>query len=148
MAGGWSIRGARELAGCTLRRSRGRRDGFVLVCGEGGDETERASSSGLSSGDFAAPLRFLLLGDGRLFRMVLRDARDPRYDLLSWEVPGEYLSARAATDGWRIDFAPAGSALTDIDELLLLFGAEILDSESPLDRPEGARVDADLSAED
>ena len=71
----------------------------------------------------------LLLDDGRLFRIVLRGPRDARYELTGWETPGAYFEARPADDGWTIAATVAGTAMEDVEPLILLFAAEIVHSE-------------------
>ena len=70
----------------------------------------------------------MLLEDGRLFRLLERGGIDPRFELLSWEVPGPYLVARPAKDGWTIAPEASGSALGDLRALWVLMALEILDS--------------------
>jgi hypothetical protein len=78
-------------------------------------------------------LRYLLLGDGSLYRIVLRGPADGRYELSGWEVPGPYLTARPGEGGWTIVPQPASGGLTDCLALSLLFAAEILDADAALD---------------
>jgi len=74
--------------------------------------------------------RHVLLEDGRLFRLVERGGTDPRFELLSWEVPGPYLVARPADDGWTIEPEASGGALADLRALWVLMALEILDAET------------------
>jgi hypothetical protein len=75
--------------------------------------------------------RDLLLSDGRVFRFVLRGPDDARFEVSGWETPGAYLTARPTKRGWRITPEPASAGIHDIRPLLILFAAEILDSEAP-----------------
>jgi hypothetical protein len=77
-------------------------------------------------------LRYLLTSDGRLYRIQLCGPRDGRFELSSWETPGAYLTARPEARGWRISPDPASAGLEEIRPLLILFAAEILDSEEAL----------------
>jgi len=75
----------------------------------------------------------LLLRDGRLFRLLLRGPRDPRFELLGWETPGAYLVVRPAGAGWSIRPEPACGGLEDLREILILISAEILDADADQD---------------
>ena len=72
----------------------------------------------------------LLLSDGRLFWVLPRGDPEPRFELVGWEVPGAYWSARRKDDGWRLAATVAGRELGIVEELLILFAAEILAMES------------------
>ena len=84
------------------------------------------------SGVAEAGLRFLLLGDGRLFRIVRSGAREGGFALLSWETPGAYLEARSGSGGWTLVATVAGGGLVDLPTLSILFAAEVLEAEEPL----------------
>ena len=89
----------------------------------------------LVGGGREAGLKFLLLDDGRLFRIVLRLSGSPPeggYELLGWETPGAYLRARPEPSGWKLVATAAGGGLTDLQAISILFAAEILNSEEPL----------------
>jgi len=77
-------------------------------------------------------LKFLLLDDGRLFRIVLVGLRSGGLELLGWETPGAYLRARPDSSGWKLIPTAACGGLTDLRAISILFAAEILDSEEPL----------------
>ncbi len=77
-------------------------------------------------------LKFLLLDDGRLFRIVLVGLRSGGLELLGWETPGAYLRARPEPSGWKLIPTAACGGLTDLRAISILFAAEILDSEEPL----------------
>ena len=49
--------------------------------------------------------------------------------MLGWETPGAYLVARPQSAGWTIAAMPACGGLQEIESLLVLFAAEILDAE-------------------
>jgi hypothetical protein len=77
-------------------------------------------------------LYYLLLGDGRLFRIAPRSPRDGGFELQGWETPGPYWIARPRKEGWTLQPTPASGGLLEIHALLILFAAEILESEKPL----------------
>ena len=74
-------------------------------------------------------MSYLLLADGRLFRIVGRGPRDARFELLGWQMPGAYMIARPEPEGWRICPAPSCGAIADTGVLTILFAAEILAAE-------------------
>jgi hypothetical protein len=122
---GWAVEGDDEIGGCSLRRSRN--SGFVLRGQDGAREVARTMplvGVGIESG-----LRFLLLEDGRLFRIVLRGPRDGRYELTGWETTGAYVTARPEAKGWRLEPSTACAGLKDIRLLCLMLAAEVLDAE-------------------
>ncbi len=113
-----------------MRRAATSEGGFVLSAFDGRTEVGRTMplvGSGRETG-----LRFLLLDDGRLFRIVLRGSPDGGFELLGWETPGAYLSARPEPSGWKLVPTAACGGLTDLRAVSILFAAEILDSEEPL----------------
>lgn len=94
----------------------------VLVDASG---EERVRASALIGPDEPLPCD-VLLGDGRLFRLAIRLREQPVVELRSWEVPGAYLVALPAADGWRIEPTPAGEELEGCDELALLIACCLL----------------------
>jgi hypothetical protein len=91
----------------------------------------------LVGGGCEAGPKFLLLDDGRLFRIVLRlrlrgSPPDGGFELLGWETPGAYLRAWPEPSGWKLVATAAGGGLTDLQAISILFAAEILNSEEPL----------------
>ncbi len=86
----------------------------------------------LVGGGSEAGLKFLLLDDGRLFRIVLGGSRDGGFELLGWETPGAYVRAQPEPSGWKLIPTVACGGLTDLRAISILFAAEILDSEEPL----------------
>jgi hypothetical protein len=127
---GWSVSGVEGRRGWTLRRNDACGGGFLLRGPGAGGEAGRTMPL-VGAGEMAGP-RFLLLEDGRLFRIARRGPRDDGFDLLGWETPGEYFRARPEPEGWRIEASVAGRAMTETDVLLTLFAVEILDAEEPL----------------
>jgi len=126
--GGWSVEGDAEFDGWWLRRARV--PGFVLQGKEGDREVARTMppvGTATESG-----LRFLLLEDGRLFRIVLRGPRNGRYELMGWETTGPYLTARPEAEGWRLEPTSACGGLDEIRVLCLMLAAEVLDAEDAL----------------
>jgi hypothetical protein len=124
---GWRVEVPEELEGWCLRRSDA--EGFVLS--RPTDGSELGITMPLVGAGAAAGLRYLLLDDGRLFRLVLCGPRDARYELMGWETPGSYITARPRPQGWSLTPNPACSGLRDIRALTLLMAAEILDAEQP-----------------
>jgi len=123
---GWVVSGAGERQEWRLTQE----GGFVL---RGGDDSERGRTMRFPGIGREVGLSYLLLDDGRLFRIVLRGPRDARFELLGWETPGAYLVARSGNDGWTIEQTPAGVELEDSDALMVLFAAEILASDDLCD---------------
>jgi len=126
----WRIEGLADAPTCRLERSPRTGVGFVLR-GTTADQDAPTSlrMDGLGS---VSDLRYLLMDDGRLFRIVFVGPREGRYELVGWETPGAYLTALPESDGWRIEPTPACSGIPEIRTITLLFAAEILDSEAPL----------------
>jgi len=122
---GWTVDGPEPVSGWRLTRSGtgGRR---FRLRGPAG-ETERGESSSIP-GSGGEGERHLVMEDGRVYRILLRGPEDPRYELLGWETPGAYLTARPGTDAWTIEAEVASSGLDEIRPLLILFAAEILDA--------------------
>jgi hypothetical protein len=128
--GGWQVEGDGELRGWRLDRGNPHSHRFILYEADGSSEAGRTLSLPDSGRD--PDLRYLLTSDGCLYRMRLRGPQDGRYELQSWEVPGAYLTARPGSSAWTISPDPASSGLREIRPLMILFAAEILDSEEPL----------------
>ena len=132
--GGWSVgddpgpASSPPAAGGVLERTVEQERGFVL---RGADGAELGRTMPLV-GAVESGLVFLLLDDGRLFRIVRRGVRETRFELLGWEMPGAYLEAIPTVKGWTLAATAAGGGITDLSVLLILFAAEILDAEEPL----------------
>jgi len=127
---GWSVDGERGFEGWVLRRSGEEAPGFVL--GDAGGRSEAGRTMPLVGTGREAGLRFLLLDDGRLFRIVRSDPRRGGFELLGWETPGAYLTALPESNGWALRATAAAAGLEDLRTICLLFAAEILDAEQPL----------------
>jgi hypothetical protein len=67
----------------------------------------------------------VLLADGRLFRLAMFGASDPRIELGRWDVPGAYIVGRAVAGDWELELTAAGTALTPPPELWILASVEI-----------------------
>ena len=130
---GWSVTGIEGRKNWTLQRADAEVGGFVLQTSDGAAEAGRTMPL-VGTGWTTGP-RCLLLDDGRLFRIVRRGPRDDGFDLLGWEMPGEYLRARPEPEGWRLIGSAACSGLTEINVIVILFAAEILDAEQRLQVP-------------
>lgn len=121
---GWRVDEPEAWRGWTLSRVG---SGFVLAR-PGGDEAGSVSREpGSSAGDGPA---WLLLDDGRLFRVGFRGPRRCRFELRGWETSGAYFEAIPEKAGWTIAPTVAGAGLRGVTPLLMLFVAEILDAES------------------
>ena len=130
--GGFRVQGS-AIEGWLLRKD-GPEDGggFVLLRGSAPDASEASRATHLPGSETGSGCSTILAGDGRLFRIVPRVGRVARYDLLGWEGRGAYLLAQRLVDGWRITSAVAGREIALDVEVLVVFGAEILDAEEPL----------------
>ena len=127
--GNWRIDGSEGAGDWLLERTSGEAKGFVLLATDGREEIGRTMPL---AGAVEAGLKFLLLDDGRLFRIVRRGTRDGVFELLGWETPGAYVEARPAATGWMLVATAAGGGLVDLTAISILLAAEILDSEEPL----------------
>jgi hypothetical protein len=125
VADGWRVEAGDEIDGWRIRRSG--RHGFVLQRRE--DEGEVARTMPLVGAGAESGLRFLLLDDGRLFRIAMRGPRDGCYELLGWETSGAYMTAHPETEGWNLRSTPAGSGLEDVRVIVLMLATVVLDAE-------------------
>jgi hypothetical protein len=101
--------------------------GFLLVRRDGAAEVELGRSTPLEDEVEESAPTYLLLDDGRLFRLLLRGPEDPRYELCCWESTAPYLEARrvSATD-WSLVPTLAGRELTGWDVILPLVATTVL----------------------
>jgi hypothetical protein len=99
----------------------------------GADGVEAGRTSRLSPEEPDGGGSWVLLDDGRLFRIARRGPGETGLDLCGWETPGAYLTARPEGTGWSIAPTAAGTALPQGDALSILFAAELLDAERPLE---------------
>ena len=131
--GNWRIDGGEGSGAWLLKRASDEARGFVLLAsvGRAGEEEEIGRTMPLA-GAVESGLKFLLLDDGRLFRIVRRGTRDCVFDLLGWEAPGAYIEARPVATGWMLVATTAGGGLVDLTAISILLAAEILDAEEPL----------------
>jgi hypothetical protein len=96
--------------------------GWVLVAGD--DARELGRTTALETERVSSPSS-LLLSDGRLFRLAVAGASQPRIELGRWDVPGAYAIGRAESAGWVLERTPAGRLLEAGPELWILMAAEI-----------------------
>lgn len=133
---GWRVDGGRgALEGATIDSSGV--DGSELVLRRAGGEGEDAELGRAYRDSTLGPeadLYYLLMGDGRVFRLIPRGGREGGFALLGWETPGAFLEATAEAVGWSVVANPAGRGLPDLDVVSVLFAAAILDAEHPLQR--------------
>ena len=134
---GWRLSAPGTLDGFVLRPNDSG-SGFVLEAARGGEAAGQTSAPHGMGRD--AGLSYLLLADGRLFRIACRGPRDGRFELLGWEMPGAYMIARPEPQGWRIRPAPSCGAIADTEALSILFAAEILAGEGSEDCGEHERT--------
>ena len=117
--------------GFTLLRDDGPNGGFRALDGDGTRELGRTVGIG-RLGDLRE-MRYVLLGDGSLFRVAPRAPREGGFEVSGCETSGAYLTARLEPGGWRIAPTPACGGLEDLRVLSVLFAAEILAAEEPID---------------
>ncbi len=67
----------------------------------------------------------VLLADGRLFRLAMIGASDPRVELGRWDLPGAYLVGRPSAGAWELERTAAGTALDAPPELWILTCVDI-----------------------
>jgi len=121
-AGGYRVTRADD-APLSLVPTTGESVGYRLL--DGSRELGRTTLLDPEAGPTAPA--YMLLDDGRLFRVVLREPADPRYELWSWEAPASYLAARPRPGGhWRLVPTEAGEELEGWDRILPLLVATIL----------------------
>jgi hypothetical protein len=128
---GWTVRGPDKR--WRLRRESDDGPGFVLEdpgSGDTADDPGAGRTSRLDRFGLSADLYYVLMGDGRLFRVGRPGPREAGYDLTGWETEGAYLVARPGSGGWRLEPTPACGGLDDITVLSILLAAEILESET------------------
>jgi len=87
-----------------------------------GDEIGRTMAP--SAAPVLAPVS-VLLADGRLFRLAVIGASDPRVELGRWDVPGAFVVGHPDSGGWELERTVAGSALDAPRGLWILVCAEI-----------------------
>lgn len=125
-AGGWA---ARDADGETWSLDRAGSAGFVVRSAQGAERARTMPLVGLA----VAAVRYLLLDDARLFRIVRRPPRDDGFELEGWEVPGAYVLARPEPERvWRLSLEPAAAGLEGAPLLLLMLAVEALDADGRL----------------
>ncbi len=122
----WCIEGIEGWADAILRRD-AESSGFVLEF-----QGKAARTMPLVGADWAGSPRFMLLADGRLYRIAHRGPRDAGFELAGWESPGAYLVASPTDKGWKLEAMVAATGLDEISTMSLLFAAEILEAERTL----------------
>jgi hypothetical protein len=98
--------------------------GWILNSLEAGSNREVGRTATLGQEPVLAPVS-VLLADGRLFRLAMIGASDPRIELCRWDLPGAYLVGRAAAGAWELERTAAGTALEAPPELWILTCVEI-----------------------
>jgi len=136
--GGFRVVGEGIAGGWILERDDGPTGGFRVLAGDGSDELGR--SVGMGRLGVQREMRYVLLGDGALFRVVPSEPREGGFEVSGHETWGPYLTARLEPGGWRIAPTPACGGLEDLRILTLLFAAEILAAEEPNDPGQAVRA--------
>lgn len=114
------------LAPAVVRR---RDSGLVLLAQDG---RELGCSTDALGFDRRLGLRFVLMEDGRLFRIEPLGATTSGLCLRAWDVPGAYLTAVPTEEGFRLNVTVAGACLSVFEPVALLFAAEVLMLHQPL----------------
>jgi len=136
--GRYRVEGTAIPEGWALERDDGPTGGFRVLGGNGSEELGR--SVGMGRLGVQREMRYVLLGDGKLFRVVPSEPREGGFEVSSHETWGPYLTARLEPGGWRIVPTPACGGLEDLRILTLLFAAEILAAEEPNDPGQAVRA--------
>ena len=113
---GFELVGNPLLSGYRLERIESGRPGFVL---RGADGDEAGRTTAFQKEERTPNLFYLLMGDGRMFRIGQHGARGERFELRGWETGGAYLAATPESGGWRIETTPAGTRLPEPDPLIV-----------------------------
>ena len=98
--------------------------GWFLSVLETGLEREAGRTATIGEEPLLAPVS-VLLADGRLFRLAMIGASDPRIELGRWDVPGAYLVGRAVAGEWELEKTAAGMMLEAPPELWILTCVEL-----------------------
>ena len=98
--------------------------GWLLTSVETGHAGEVGRTTSVGLEPVLSPSS-VLLADGRLFRLAMIGASDPRVELGRWDVPGAYLVGRHAAGAWELELTAAGAALEAGPELWILTCVEI-----------------------
>ena len=98
--------------------------GWILTSGEGSARREEGRTTANGDEPVVAPVS-VMLADGRLFRLAMIGASDPRVELGRWDVPGAYLVGRPSAGVWELERTVSGTALAAPPELWVLACVEI-----------------------
>jgi hypothetical protein len=121
----WTVERPGNRDAWTLeRRGEGSVREHLLSDGSGTERGRTARDPGQGAGECA-----VALADGRIFRIRRRGLRIGRLELAGWETSGAYWVASPGALGWRLEATVAGGALDRVEELLVLFAAEIAQAE-------------------
>jgi len=127
--GGWSVTWS-GLPEWRLERTGQPGSGFLLLAAA--TEGELGRSTALDPEGFLGGIRYLVVADGRMFRMAPAPPRQTGFELAGWETAGAYMIARPEPSEWSIESTPAAAGMKGIGPVLILFAAEILDQDSVL----------------
>jgi len=98
--------------------------GWILSSDVAGSRREVGRTTTWGPEPVLAPVS-VLLADGRLFRLAMIGASDPRIELGRWDLPGAYLVGRATAGAWELERTAAGTALEAPPELWILTCVDI-----------------------
>jgi len=119
-AGGFVLTGAGRLG---LEWNAAER-GWILNSLVAGSGREVGRTTAWGDEPVLAPVS-VLLADGRLFRLAMIGASDPRIELGRWDLPGAYLVGRPTAGAWELEPTAAGTALEAPLELWILTCVDI-----------------------
>jgi hypothetical protein len=98
--------------------------GWILSSLAAGSRRELGRTTSWGHEAVVAPAS-VLLADGRLFRLAMIGASDPRIELGRWDLPGAYLVGRATRGAWELELTVSGTALAAPPELWILACVDI-----------------------
>ncbi len=98
--------------------------GWILTSNSAGSGLELGRTTTENLEPVLAPVS-VLLADGRLFRLAMFCASDPRIEVGRWDLSGAYLVGRAIAGTWELELTAAGTALEAPIELWILTCVEI-----------------------
>ena len=99
-------------------------DTATLVLESAGEKCTASSTEPLGE---TGGVYYLLLADGRLFRLAPRGTRPGGFVLTGWDTPGPYLIARPDSVGWSLETQPAGRDLEGLRTLMFLVATRIVE---------------------
>ena len=98
--------------------------GWILNSLGAGSDREVGRTTAGGHEPVIAPVS-VLLADGRLFRLAMIGASEPRFEVGRWDLSGAYLVGRPTEGAWVLERTEAGMALEAPPELWVLTCVEI-----------------------